>query len=108
MSLDLALIKHHDIRRRLESFCHIMRDIEGRNIPLYQPGPQLLKNGNLEIRIHARKRLVQQQKTRPGSQRTSQRHPLLLAARKVAGHSLGKSPGLKEVEHLPYTLLASG
>jgi len=53
MSLDLAVIKHHDIRRRLESFYHIMRDIEGRNIPLCEPRRQWLKNGNLEIRIHA-------------------------------------------------------
>jgi hypothetical protein len=100
MSLDLPVIHHHDIGCRLESFCYIMRDIEGGNSPLHQPSYERLQDGNLEIRIHAGERLVQQQKARPGNQRASQCHPLLLAARKVAGHSLRKLAGLKQVEHL--------
>ena len=43
---------------------------------------------------------------RLGSEGTSQRHPLLLAAGKVAGHPLGQLAGVKEFEHLRHALFA--
>jgi hypothetical protein len=61
MSLDLAAFDDHHVRRRLEGFPYIMRDVECRDFPLGEPCRQRLQDGNLQIRVEASEWFVQQE-----------------------------------------------
>ena len=106
MSLDLAAFDHHDIRRSLEGFGHIMRDVECGDISLCEPCRQLLQDGSLQIRVEAIEWFVQQQQARLGSEGAGQRYALLLASGKIGRTPLGEMAGLKELKHLLHALSA--
>ncbi len=99
VSLNLTGVDYQHIRRGLESFRDIMRDIERGNLAVGEPRRQPFQNGNLQIGVEAGEGLVQQQQARPGSERASQRHALFLPTGKVGRRSIGELAGVKEVEH---------
>src|SRR6202042_1755435 len=101
MSLDLPAFDHHHIRRGLEGFCHIMRDVECRDFSHCEPSRQLLQDGSLEIRIETGKWFVEQQQARFGSEGAGQRYALFLASGKIGRTPLGEMAGVKELKHLP-------
>ena len=102
MCPDLPTIHHHNIRPGLKNLHDIVRNIKSRNLPRPEPSRQTLQDPTLQLRIEAGKRLIQQQHPRLRSQRTSQRHPLLLTPGKLPRHPFRQMTSLKKRQHLPH------
>src|SRR5271167_3833521 len=95
---DAAAIKHHHAFAESERLSDRMCDIQARNFMTRVPCSQVVDNRRLRYCVECGKRFVQQKQRGVGDQRTSERHPLTFASRKLirlAPEQMTDSKGLQ-------------
>src|SRR5262245_29020934 len=83
-----------------------MRDQDRRDVQPLLDVPQILAKLDANTGVECAKRLVEEQYFGLEGQRPCQRHPLLLAAGKLRGHTLLETFQVDQVQQFGYTLLS--